>query len=265
LQGNESNPCFFICTMIILQTKFMNKSVYYDLYRHNTKLQKRIIDEKNFTYRIAISLVRKYLRGKKTVLDVGCGVGTIDFFLCKEGYQVLGVDISNKAIKIASYNARLLKINKHLRFISLNFLTIKTERIFDAIIILEVLEHIDDNGAMKVINRLSSKHTIVIASSPSRKAPLYRLGLLKKFDRDVGHLRRYSEKEYRRLFENNGFKIIDLIKTEGILRNILFTNKYANLLVRFIKGPITPLINFIDDFLKKLFGGSNYYVIAKKK
>lgn len=243
----------------------MHRSVFYDHYHHNIKLQKRIINENNFTYSFASSLINKHFVNRKKVLDIGCGVGTIDFYLSKKGHEILGIDISKKAIETARENAMLLKVDKRLRFISGNFLATKINETFDAIIILEVLEHIDDNEAMKVVNRLSSKHTIVIASSPAKKAPLYRLGLLKKFDREVGHLRRYSEREYRRLFEGNGFVIIDLIKTEGILRNILFANKYASLLIKFIRGPVVPLINFIDNILVKLFGESNYYVIAKKK
>lgn len=243
----------------------MNNNVFYNFYHHNNKLQKSVIKESNFTYRTIISLVKKYFKAKKTVLDVGCGVGTVDFLLHKKGYDVFGIDISSNAIEIARLNARIFKIKKRLKFATLNLLTNKIKGIFDAIIIIEVLEHIDDKKGLKVINKLCSKDTIIIASSPSKKAPLYRLGLLKKFDREVGHLRRYSENEYRILFENNGFRIIDFIKTEGVLRNILFTNKYGNILIRFIKGPFVPIINFIDDILVKLFGESSYYVIAKKK
>lgn len=244
----------------------MEKEMSYETFYDNRKLQKRVISDNNFTYRTIIYLYRKYLKNKVNILDIGCGVGTIDFYLGKKGHNLLGVDISKKAIDIASRNSKILRMDEKVKFIQCDFSLIRNIGLYDAVIALEVLEHAKDDG--KVLNNLYGlclKNTVIIASSPSRDAPLYKIGFLKKFDENVGHLRRYSEKEFRRLFENNGFKIIDLIKTEGILRNFLFTNKYAQLLIRLIKGPFVPLVNYIDDILLKLFGASNYYVIALKK
>ena len=56
---------------------------------------------------------------KSPVLDFGCGTGRNSFFLANMGYSVVGVDISNEAIKIAND-----KFHKYLDEIScLNFLT----------------------------------------------------------------------------------------------------------------------------------------------
>lgn len=244
----------------------MRNQISYETFYSKNKLQERVISDNNFTYRTIISLYNKYLKNKTNIVDVGCGVGTVDFYLCSKGHKLLGIDVSQNAINIASKNSVLLHMSDQVRFIHQDFSLIKKIGSCDAIIALEVLEHVEnDRKLLNNLSKLCLKGTIIIASSPSLSAPLYRIGFLRKFDRNVGHLRRYTEKGYKELFGSNGFKVVDLIKTEGILRNFLFTNKYSQSLVRLIKGPLVPLMNLVDDILLKLFGASNYYVIAIKK
>jgi len=35
-------------------------------------------------------------------LDVGCGVGTLDFYLASKGKSVTGIEISKRAVNIAN-------------------------------------------------------------------------------------------------------------------------------------------------------------------
>ena len=69
------------------------------MYHQKTKAQHKIIDEGNFTYRVILSIINKYLKGTKKVLDIGCGAGTLDFYLANKGHNVTGIDISEKAIE----------------------------------------------------------------------------------------------------------------------------------------------------------------------
>ena len=49
-------------------------------------------------------VVRKYsVKGKK-VLDVPCGIGRVSYFLSKLGYEITGVDISEKMVKKSKEN-----------------------------------------------------------------------------------------------------------------------------------------------------------------
>ena len=100
--------------------------------------------------------------------------------------------------------------------------------------------------------------------TPSKNAPLYRLGLTKDFDKRVGHLRRYREKELLDQIKYAGFNIIEIKKNEGILRNFLYTNSIAGNAIRFIKFFIVDLISYLDNLSMLIFGESDFIVIAKK-
>lgn len=108
---------------------------------------------------------------------------------------------------------------------------------FDFIICLEVIEHIeDDKKALKNMFNLLKPSGKLIISTPSKNAPLYKLGVAGKFDKRVGHLRRYSLEELERMLDEVGFTILESYKKEGIIRNFLFLNPIAGKLIRFIRG-----------------------------
>ena len=88
--------------------------------------------------------------------------------------------------------------------------------------------------------------------------------LLKKFDNKVGHLRRYSVNSFKSLFEQNGFKVVETVKNEGIFRNLLFTNETLGELIRLFKGPISDFVTFLDMLTLYMFGESNIILTARK-
>ncbi len=241
------------------------QSVIYEDFHSNIKPIKKIISSGNFTYRFILKLTERYLKNVENVIDIGCGVGMIDLYIAAKGIKVTGIDVSKLAINGAKSNSTILKIKNTPDFICGDFMKIKLKSKYDMILISEVLEHLeDDDRAVKKINSLLKNKGIVIASSPSSIAPLYRLGLLKDFDLRVGHLRRYTEKTFAYLFESNGFKVLKIFKTEGILRNFLYTNNFGGIFIKFIRGPISDVVTFIDNLTIPIFGESNYYIVAKK-
>lgn len=242
-------------------------SLIYEVYHSKRNVQTRIIEDDDFTYQNILHFLKKYRIKNQVMLDIGCGVGTIDFYLAKKGAKVTGIDVSKNGIDTANKNLANLGMQKKLKFKVANFPKSYPKSKFDKIICSEVLEHLkNDKLAVKTIFKILNKSGIVIASSPSKNAPLYRMGALKTFDRKVGHLRRYSENDFVDLFKKEGFVILETNKTEGILRNFLFTNPFGGFLLRILnKKPFSRVVTFIDNLSVPLFGESDIYIVAQKR
>jgi SAM-dependent methyltransferase len=240
------------------------KNKLYEIFHHNTNLQTKIISKNNFTYRIILSVVDKYLKKGNKILDIGSGAGTLCLYYGSNGYEVLGIDISQKAIIAANASAEYLGL-KNVKFSQMNFPHETPKDKFDFIIFTEVIEHLeDDDLALKKIFSLLNSKGIAIISTPSKNAVLYKLKLATEFDKRVGHLRRYTIQELVSKCKKNRFTIRESRKTEGVIRNFLYLNPFAGNAIRFIKYFLVDLVLFIDSISMKLFGESNIFVVVQK-
>jgi len=102
-------------------------------------------------------------KGKK-VLDAGCGTGRVAFAISKLGGNVLGIDYSQEAIKIAKRRYQA----PHLRFQCLDIRHVeKIGETFDVILLLGVLEHINKLSAiLKMLKKMLNDKGIIIATCP---------------------------------------------------------------------------------------------------
>lgn len=79
------------------------------------------------------------------LLDVGCGGGLISVPMAKIGFNVHGIDASEKNIMVARAHAKKNKIkNLEYLFTSVEHHASKNEEKYDVILALEVLEHVAD-------------------------------------------------------------------------------------------------------------------------
>lgn len=240
--------------------------INYNCFHKYTSIQKKIINKKDFTYRLILEVLDRYTENISNVLDIGCGAGTLSLYLGSKGIRVLGVDISENAIKASLSTARYLNLSNHVHFRTIDFPKQCITGRFDLILLTEVIEHLkNDEYVLKKLKKILDKNGLLFLSTPSKNAPLYRMGLLKKFDNEVGHLRRYSIDELCRKIEKNDLNVIEVKRVEGILRNFLFTNSTAGKGIRFIKFIFSDLVTLIDNILVYLFGESNFIIVARKK
>jgi 2-polyprenyl-6-hydroxyphenyl methylase/3-demethylubiquinone-9 3-methyltransferase len=87
---------------------------------------------------------RASVRGKR-VLDVGCGGGILSDAMARRGADVLGIDLSSKALRVASLHA--LEANTpsvQYREISAEALAAESPSEFDVVTCMEMLEHVPD-------------------------------------------------------------------------------------------------------------------------
>lgn len=235
-------------------------------YHSQIKRSKRIIKDKNFTYRNIISVLNSTLTHKLDVIDIGCGAGSLCFYVANKKNNTLGLDISKIAIRECIKSSREMGL-KNVKFLQGEFPKVNINRKFDIVVFTEVIEHLpNDKLALNKIYNLLKKNGSLILSTPSVNAPLHKIGITRNFDKKVGHLRRYDIETLSTLIIKSGFHIIEIKKTEGILRNFLFVNSYAGKLVRFINYSelLSDFVTFIDNILLKIFGESNYIILAKK-
>lgn len=243
----------------------MNKRGLYDRFHKGSTGTGRVTDERNFTYRIILSVINQFIDlPQKKILDIGCGVGAVDLYLASKGHTVHGIDIAENAIVSARRSAQTLYLD-NATFAHMVFPSDTPKGKWDMILCMEVLEHLeDDKKAVRKIYELLTKDGIAIFSVPSKNAPLYRLGMANTFDKRVGHLRRYYQEDLVKICREVGFEVIEAKKAEGVLRNFLFLNPIAGKSLRFIKYFLADLITFFDSLSLMFFGESQIFVIAKK-
>ncbi len=244
----------------------MSSKRIHERYHRKTHQQPRIVSESNFTYRLLINKLNKHIRENVSVLDIGCGAGSLSFYLASKKNYVLGLDISEKAIRKCRESAKMMGLS-NVDFVQSEFPKFNSTKKFDAVIFTEVIEHLpSDKLALRKINSLLKNGGILILSTPSVNAPLHKLGATRKFDKEVGHLRRYNLRLLRKLIKDAGFRILETKKTEGIFRNFLFVNPYAGKFVRFLNYSrvLSDIATFLDNLSLKFFGESNYIIVAKK-
>ena len=85
----------------------------------------------------------------KRVLDVGCGGGILADSMARQGAEVLGIDLSTKALKVAELHALEAQTpNVLYREISAEKLAAEQPGSFDVVTCMEMLEHVPDASAV---------------------------------------------------------------------------------------------------------------------
>lgn len=83
------------------------------------------------------------LQGKH-VLDVGCGGGILSESMAREGARVLGIDLGEKALKVAQLHRLETAIEVEYRHVSVEALAEEAPKSFDVVTCMELLEHVPD-------------------------------------------------------------------------------------------------------------------------
>ena len=144
-----------------------------------------------------LTFVEKYLTGD--ILEVGAGIGNFSKMLKKYG-KITVIDINRKYLN----NCRIGDINCGLGDIERGEYFFKDKK-FDSIICLNVVEHIkDDEGALKNIHKLLKKNGNAAVLVPAHKL------LYSRYDHLLGHYRRYTISDVKKLIGNSGLEIVDI-------------------------------------------------------
>ena len=127
----------------------------------------RIADRKRVDF--IASVLEQSLPVNGKILDVGCGNGVISRHLGRLGYNVLGIDVSEKTIETARQISPMPNVQFMTR--SAEELVASGEK-YDAVICSEVLEHLNDPGKLlKVLHDCLADNGKRIITVPNGKGP----------------------------------------------------------------------------------------------
>ena len=87
------------------------------------------------------------LKGK-TVLDVGCGGGILSESMAERGAKVTGIDLGEKALKVAQLHSLESGVAVDYQLISVEKLAEQQPTSFDVVTCLEMLEHVPDPASV---------------------------------------------------------------------------------------------------------------------
>ena len=144
------------------------------------------------------------------VLDIGCGPGTVSS-LIRDHRNARVVGVEPNPARAAVCRARGIEV--HLGFATPELLASLGQ--FDAIIFADVLEHLVDPAEMlRLVKSALKSDGVIVASVPNVANWTVRLRLLfGRFDftdsgiMDATHLRWFTHKTLRELFERSGFTV----------------------------------------------------------
>ena len=85
---------------------------------------------------------------EKTVLDVGCGGGILSESMAERGAKVTGIDLGEKALKVAQLHSLESGVNVDYRLIAVEQLAKEAPASFDVVTCLEMLEHVPDPASV---------------------------------------------------------------------------------------------------------------------
>ncbi len=174
----------------------------------------------------------------KKFLDYCCGEGQFSLFLAKNGANVIGIDISDTSIRIATDGATAQGLKDKANFLIMDGENLKfDDNTFDVVVCSGVLHHLDINKAYPELARVLKLNGEIICNEPLAYNPIFQL-----YRKLTPHLR--TEWEAKHILNK---KAIDLAKKYFNRIEMRFYH-----LSTFIAVPFRnlPFFNFLLSFFE---------------
>lgn len=145
----------------------------------------------------------------KTILDAGVGSGWLSLYLHQKGYNVTGIDLSEKCLYDSKYLFELENAAIPLILCPVDRLCFP-DKSFSSVLLLEVFEHLPDGvPTLSEIRRVLTDNGRLFISIPNG----WTFGLI--YDRlifggsDTPNFEKGSSKDLRSIFQKLGMKYVD--------------------------------------------------------
>jgi len=118
------------------------------------------------------------LEGKK-VVDIGCGGGILAESIAQSGADTTGIDLSEKALKVAELHALEVGAKLTYRSISAEDLANEQPEQYDVVTCMEMLEHVPNPRAIvQACAKLAKPGATLFFSTLNRNAKSYMMAIL---------------------------------------------------------------------------------------
>src|SRR5204863_5580446 len=115
----------------------------------------------------------------KSVLDIGCGGGILAEGMARRGARVKGIDLSDKALKVAQLHLHESKLEVDYEAISAEDLAARSPGAYDVVTCMELLEHVPDPAStVRARAALARKEGRVFFSTIKRHLKSYPLAAI---------------------------------------------------------------------------------------
>ena len=158
--------------------------------------------------------LRKQVKGPASIMDIGCGSAGLLYLARKEGWDIHGMELTEKA-------ARDIYEDQGIEIIVANFLEYDNPegREYDVVVLRHVLEHLPDSLlAMRQIGRLLRPNGLALLEFPNTGSVSYRVKRIlknrglrnKKFSPEwrPGHVNEFCRKSFKYLLSQTGFELV---------------------------------------------------------
>ena len=109
---------------------------------------------------------------KVKILDIGCGGGLLSEPMSRLGAEVMGIDASDKNIKIAKFHAK--KDNLNIKYLCASPEKLNTSTKFDVILNMEIVEHVKDvDFFLQSCSKLLKKNGIMFVATINKTLKSY--------------------------------------------------------------------------------------------
>jgi len=212
-------------------------------------------------------LLKKYLKkiSQTTLLDLGCGDGSLLYSLKKNGYfkykNIYGIDLSPKSIELVK------KIDPKINAYVDNVETAKAikNNSIDFIVSTMVIEHVDDKKMLIAIDRILKKKGVIYITTVFKKPyGWYYNRRDGKWVMDVTHLREYAkDEELMKLINKKKYSILESKKSllwfpvaDFFTRRLMIKNR------KFFEE--NPLFNLIHKIKIPIIGYYAWEIVLQK-
>jgi len=111
------------------------------------------------------------------ILDIGCGGGLLSEPMCRLGATVVGIDASEKNIKVAKCHAK--KSNLKINYKVASPEKLKMNLKFDVILNMEIVEHVEDiNFFIKESSKLLRKNGVMFIATLNKTLKSYTFAII---------------------------------------------------------------------------------------